>query len=656
MGEGDDIRWRSWGSGRCVTDLERRVHRRAALDTARTAVPKEGTRAHSIGGGGAACEDFLRVPTANVLGVTCARCQSRRAGVGVVCAGPRRFSWATKLCKLCAAYLRALLSTNGGFRHPEVLAWVAVPAASSPSAGVQVATSLALPVPRRQGVVRVLCQAYVQEEAASLHCQRKRGEDIRGKAVPGTVGAAGDWRASRARWLARKLVPLAGRCHLCRRRCPAGRAVVGGEGRGQLLQSDLCVWHSWAAGLEIGRELTVAARGVAGQRQLQSGAGGSEVHGREEADRGSREGLCRWCRRQRQSHGIVCMPGVAEHDMGWNGTSMGWLAKGCRVCLSWVVRHGGVREDEHPTARPTARPANKQLDALVAQVRQRSTQEVTLTGWKEAGIRMLALGGRCTECSEKGSFVAPTPQASSASKVAGEGLMRQALGSRGRWGKLLVKVRDRSRGVDGACRDRGGRRQEGATSKEERWGIKRGRSALRPERAPPPALSRLGRGHDRNGMADREGMRLELRCARHQRRGDMLPLKHGRRCLVAGCAGPASFGAAAVGAAPEVCCKHRLPFHVDLVHRRCCQPGCGRVASFGVAGTGGRGKGRGSGGTLYCAAHKQPHHSLLYHATWCVPHTFAPSCTSAPKVYLRTHANTDMRIHIHTASMRGAAD
>jgi hypothetical protein len=286
----------------------------------------------------------------------CARCQARPATVGLACPGtPFKPStmwatmWATKLCRGCAGYLRSLLD-GGRFASAEITCWIAGPAAlllacssAPPSSGAflcgQARTSPGL---GRPSANKLLYAAYVEEQRAAGRPRGVEADAVEGKARRQCRPAAyGKWCKVRARWLASKLLGLAGRCVFCRRPVcrprhhappeapnadrarPAARSSVEASGHGRmahLSQWDVCARHAWvlaAATHERAKPATATLRGTA------STASADRDHTQRRAP------LCSWCKSKRQIVGLVL--GREGHG-SWVGSS--WLAKGCRACMS----------------------------------------------------------------------------------------------------------------------------------------------------------------------------------------------------------------------------------------------------------------------------------------------------------------------------------
>ena len=220
-------------------------------------------------------------------------------------------------------------------------------------------------------------------------------------------------------------------------------------------------------------------------------------------------------------------------------------------------------------------------------------------------VEMYALVGRCSNCSRKGSFIAPSAfchgkgHRSSRARVGG-GLDaaggRTAGRARGRWGKYVIILNQRNRGCLGFAGAMGG-------------GPCQARRTSAPS-TPSFSTTALGRGKDRQGGERRseECGRLVLRCAAHRMHGDVSYF-HNAVCVT--CGKRATFGNVALGVRPLTCAEHRHDSHVDICNPRCQTPGCTRAPSFGEPG--------GQGRARYCAAHCLPHHILKYHARCAHP-------------------------------------
>ena len=203
----------------------------------------------------------LRCPPPAVWNNVCARCRSRRATVGVAVVGCREQAWGSKLCKACGSYLRGLLLLRG-LRHPEVMAFLAAPAAGCTPKGAASSTTLADVMPRdRKAVTRTLYARYEEEQASALARRQRMGEEVAAKARKRPTVRSATWRADRAQWLAGKLLSLSRRCHLCRRRlrpgqrCQNDSAVKGGKAAGVHVQG-------WGSGGSTGGEQEVVSEGA----------------------------------------------------------------------------------------------------------------------------------------------------------------------------------------------------------------------------------------------------------------------------------------------------------------------------------------------------------------------------------------------------------
>jgi len=165
-------------------------------------------------------------------------------------------------------------------------------------------------------------------------------------------------------------------------------------------------------------------------------------------------------------------------------------------------------------------------------------------------VEMCALVGRCSSCSAPGCFMsrldkgAETQRRRQESRGGWGGRLEHVRGSRGRWGKLVVPLKERER-QEAMGRGRGGVFEESSVFVDEtQWWIKGGGGGVQGETArgvkgmqgkrgdgsvkwdgggaPAPSLVPLGRdqeggegggrGRDRRGGRERP----VLRCARHR--------------------------------------------------------------------------------------------------------------------------------------------
>ena len=266
----------------------------------------------------------------------CARCRTRSVWMGVAMVGYREHRWGSKLCKKCASYLRSLILL-GQHQHPEVMAFLAAPAAGCAPLGAPLLTTLAEALPRnKKAVWRTLYTAYVAEQSSALARRQQRRDEVAAKAGKLPLWPRA-WRAGKAQWLAAKLLSLTHRCHLCRRRLPpssssppppqqhlgleaatddtfppdadcAQQAPTGGGARRakeqvcfRLGPEHVCATHSWAVGM-LAAPAGVGAQGGGRKSSrrvrrawgMSSGSScSSAARSRALVDQGAR--LCAWC-------------------------------------------------------------------------------------------------------------------------------------------------------------------------------------------------------------------------------------------------------------------------------------------------------------------------------------------------------------------------
>jgi hypothetical protein len=286
-------------------------------------------------------------------GSMCARCQLRRASIGVVRVDLDCKSWGSKLCRVCAGYLRSLLE-GGRVWSPEVVTWIAAPAAGLHPVRPPAASSCSSPLGGiagrpacwgRRAVNQALHAAYAKEREAAARRAALLPEHVLAKALPKRPSARASckqWRQVRATWLGSKLLYLSGRCRVCSRQvmrskpgpgslrhCPpapvmpaAAAAAAPGtppEDSVGLKQSDVCSRHAWASVSPPtgGTRTAAATRATVGQGLR-------------------RVRFCGWCERQQESFGLVLGRGAGRAASG-----RAWVAKGCGACLSaaagWVA-------------------------------------------------------------------------------------------------------------------------------------------------------------------------------------------------------------------------------------------------------------------------------------------------------------------------------
>ena len=213
-----------------------------------------------------AWERSLRCPPPAVWSNVCARCRSRRATVGVAMVGYREQVWGSKLCKACSGYLRALLLLRG-LQHPEVMAFLAAPAAGctpkGAAKGAASSTTLADAMPRdRKAVTRTLYASYEEEQASALARRQRMREEVAAKAGKRPTVRSATWRAGRAQWLAGKLLSLSRRCHLCRRRLRPGQRCLNDSAARVGQAAGAHVQEGWDSGGRTGGEQEVVSEGA----------------------------------------------------------------------------------------------------------------------------------------------------------------------------------------------------------------------------------------------------------------------------------------------------------------------------------------------------------------------------------------------------------